>query len=101
MEGELTTIRCDNTISCTELDKPPTLTALQEIVGGLIQIIPRFTTFQDHRCVAFCNEEGLIHRLPVNGIVSVLWHQMGIPESEIILGDVAIVTGDDELFRAL
>jgi hypothetical protein len=37
------------------------LKKLQQGVGGLIEVVPRFNIFDGRSCVAFCNEEGKIY----------------------------------------
>lgn len=69
----LTTIHADGTIIHRYLDRAPTLQQYQEEVGGYIQEVPHLTTFRGKRCIAYCNEEGLIRGLKFNSAASNLW----------------------------
>jgi len=69
----LTTIHTDGTIIHLYLDRAPTLQQYQDEVGGYIQEVPHLTTFRGKRCVAYCNEEGLILNLKFNPTASDLW----------------------------
>jgi hypothetical protein len=81
-------------------DKPAELEWLQQSVGGLIEIIPGFTKYLNHPCVAFCNEEGKILELPVNKEATMAWRRC-MPTSDILHGDVLIVSGDREFMETL
>ena len=47
-----------------EVEKCPTLDELQEIVGGLIELVT--VNFEGAECDMIINEEGLIYNLPFN-----------------------------------
>lgn len=100
MKGQLTVIKTNGEIVRTELTSPPGLEMLKKAVGGWIESIPYFEKFEGKPCVAFCNEEGKLDSLPFNGIASSLWAEAGITE-DVLVGDVAIVTGDQDLLGAL
>lgn len=53
----------------------PTLSALQEAVGGYIEAIPGLKTLHGRRCQAFAHEEGLLRRLPYNPRAAILWRK--------------------------
>src|ERR1700747_2179681 len=55
----------------------PKLETLQKIVGGPIELVPFFTTYDGTSCVAFCNEYGKLPRynLPPNRFAHALWEK--------------------------
>jgi hypothetical protein len=90
----------------TEVTDPSVLSQLREVVGGYIEVVPRFSKFAlDDRtvtCVAFCNEMGKLHNLPYNMRATELWHtQLGFDPHDVLAGDVAIVWGDEEFMNEL
>ncbi len=112
MKGKLTIIKTDGSVHIEPLDKPSNLEKLQTAVGGSIQIVPMFETFnwsldptdvkKAVECVAFCNEEGKLHGLPFNRLATLLWSNFfDFPLRDILLGDVAIITGDEEFMKEL
>lgn len=100
MKGQLTVIKANGEIVRTELTSPPGLEMLKKAVGGWIECIPYFEKFEGKPCVAFCNEEGKLNDLPFNEVASALWFEAGIT-NDVLVGDVAIVTGDKKLLRSL
>lgn len=47
------------------------------------------------RCVAFCNEEGKLHGLPLNSVATRMWQtQVGRPLDDVLVGDILLVIGD-------
>jgi hypothetical protein len=107
MQGQILTIRTDGSRKVTPLGAPPTLELLQKEVGGSIETVPNFDTFEGKPAVAFCNEEGKIDGLPLNGPATKIWAEAldlkvgNVPWSDVLVGDVIIITGDDELLEAL
>ena len=81
-------------------DSPLTLEWMQSKVGGPIQEIPGFTSYMRHPCVAYCDEEGKIKDKPVNKEATMTWRRL-TPTSDILVGDVLIVSGDSEFMEAL
>jgi Domain of unknown function (DUF3846) len=77
----------------------PTLDDLQKIVGGYIEVIPFWNVYNDGTkllpCVAFCNEEGKLHGLPINNHAQVLW-QGAVGDrmlTDHLVGTIAVVVG--------
>jgi len=102
MNGTLTVIRADGSAETRLLTKAPTLEELQEIVGGYIELVPLFENFGDKGCVAFCNEEGKLNGLPINRVATLAWATGGgHMVSDVLVGDVVIVQGDDDLMERL
>ena len=113
-------------LSTMEFSEPPTLQFLQNAVNGYLEVVPGFDTlarrhFDDEaansfrrygdvaRCVAFCNEESKLRNLQYNGRATELWQlalRRARPRStqlffDYLVGDVVILTGDDEFMAAL
>ena len=102
MQGRLTTIRAaDGQRIASDLNRPPTLDELQGAVGGYIEPVPAFDRFDGKTCIAFCNEEGKLHGLPVNAAATRAWHDQTDPHDDILVGDVCIVTGDTDFMSSL
>jgi hypothetical protein len=100
MNGTLTVIPADGgDIRITTLTRAPTLADLQAgIGGGYIETVPFFNNYEGKPCVAFCDEEGKMKRLPLNFRANELWRFGGF---DWLAGDVIIVQGDDEFRAAL
>ena len=61
-----------------EVDGPPNEAILRQAVCGEIEDVPGFNSISYqgivHRCVAFCNDRGTEHELPLNAWATALWH---------------------------
>jgi hypothetical protein len=91
MSGQLIIIHTDGSRVQTPWETPPTLKELQKAIGGgFIEIIPKFSFYAGHPCVAFCDEEGKIKGLKINEEASMLW-EVG---HDYLVGPVAILIGD-------
>jgi hypothetical protein len=107
MKGRLTIVPVDPTapVSSKELAGVPRLEALKAgIGGGYIEVVPYFTRYRGERCVAFCDEDGKLHGLPVNRVATALWYaQLTEPLAlrDYLVGPIVIVTGDRELLEEL
>lgn len=74
----LVAIHPDATFTATRLSQPPTLTQLQQAVGGYIETVP------SRRALAFCDEEGLLKGKAANPLAQAL---TSVP----LVGDVAVL----------
>lgn len=105
MRGTLTTIHPNGRRTEVQVSEPVTLEVLQSSVGGWLEIVPGLDKFEGKVCVAYCNEEGKIDRLPVNEPATELWAAAyGCPVEalgDVLVGPIAIVTGDTEFMGAL
>ena len=113
MKGELRVIHVGGDETIQDLTAPPTLDVLQAAVGGYIEEIPYFNSVKwrgektIQRCVAFGNEEGKLRKLKFNWRATDLWDaafQRATrvrPDPDFLVGDIAIVSGDQEFMRAL
>jgi hypothetical protein len=99
MPNKLTTITPSGNVTTLELDRLPTLEEMQRAVGGYIETVPYFDRFDGKPCVAFCNEEGKLQGEPINDRATGLWvtclQSRNMVPHDILVGAVAIVTGDD------
>lgn len=101
-----------------ELDGPPSLEALQNAVGGYLEAVPGFNTFNVEgkleSCVVFCNEEGKLLGLPVNTKATKLWEAClnragdslftSSPikrAKDYLVGNIVVIYGDQSLMEAL
>lgn len=120
MKGNIVIVRSSGETTKIELPGEPTLDALKNAIGGgHLELVPGFTTIKidgvEHQCAAFCDEEGkLEHRkLPVNNSATMHWNRAlrrsggggllgkdGLP-IDVLVGDIAIVFGDQEFMAAL
>jgi hypothetical protein len=91
---------------------PPTLEDLKAAIGGgYIEAVPYFWTVDhrgvEHRCVAFCDEEGKLKGMPVNPFATALWdlairRVKGVGcEPDFLVGRIAVVFGDPEFMEEL
>jgi hypothetical protein len=87
----------------TSLDAHPTLDQLKDIVGGYIELIPYFNKFENKPCIAFCNEMGKLHELPVNLKATNLWIDAygGSVSPDYLVGSIAIVVGPRSFLNSM
>jgi len=101
MKGTVLTIFADGLEVAKEYDRAPTLTELQDAVGGgYIEAVPKFEEFRGVVCVVFCDEEGKLKGLPVNMKATTHWNQ-NVRTDDFLVGPIAICYGDDEFFAAM
>jgi len=113
MKGTILIYKPGTTIpEVQEIDGPPTLDVLKAAIGGgHLEVVPYFSTIQHgqqrHRCVAFCDEEGKLDGLSFNKVATQHWdHAMRISQGcnaspDYLVGDIAVVFGDEEFMEAL
>ena len=103
MHGTLVTIKVDGTITQEDVTGKVPLEKLQKAVGGYIERVPRLTQYEGHRCVAFCNEDGKLDGLTLNETAHELWEDSvgRVIQKNYLVGDIAIVYGDDAFMRSL
>lgn len=66
----------------------------QELVGGLVQVVPRFNKYEGQSCVVLCDEEGKMKGSPLNNRATLEWQRCtGSLQGDYIVGTVVIVTG--------
>lgn len=103
MKGKLTIIKASGGITSTDITEGPGLDTLQKIVGGNIELIAGFETYNGERVgAAYCHDEGKLNGLRVNYVATEAWEKaLGYDPGDLLVGDVAIITGDDELLETL
>lgn len=79
-------IRTDGTVGVTALDTTHELSAMQEAVGGYIQLVP----VADESLSCFCNEEGKITGLEYNPLATLFVGDYLAP-GDWIAGDLLIM----------
>lgn len=89
--GEITYRRCNEVPNSVEL---------QQLVGGYIQIVPRFNIFNGELCVAYCDEEAAMKDVMANAQATELWQSQSGHKGRL-KGPVVILYGDDEFMEAL
>lgn len=100
MRGMLCTIPLFGEPTYRRCSEPPTLEELQAIVGGYIEVVPGFLTYNGELCIAYCDEEGSLKNKARNERASALWREQ-TKRTGSLRGDVAILYGDDEFMEAL
>lgn len=106
MKGTIVTIPVYNDITSEEVETAYIYEKLRKVVDGYIEQVPDFHTFiwekKRHKCVVFCNEEGKNLDLPINHRATFYWlNAAGRPLDDYLMGDVAVVFGDDEFMKDL
>ena len=103
MKGTLTILRPSGEITQQDYASEVPLKDLNDAVGGYLETIPYFNTFDGKFCIAFCNEHSKINRLPANEPATHLWYRQTnrmIP-GDYLAGSIAILTGDGEFMSNL
>ncbi len=83
-EKKVILLKADGTRQDLTPEKKPTLEEMQAWVGGYIEVVR--VSFEGKKVPMVVNEEGLIHRLPIN-------YQAGRIAGSPIVGDVFILIG--------
>ena len=85
-------VKTDLTIEKVEFNAEDSLTQLQEAVGGCILRVP---ADMKHDLDLWVNDEGLLLRKPLNGILSSV-HSIGADRVELLVGDGVFACHDEE-----
>jgi hypothetical protein len=102
MRGKLTIIPVEGEITTREITEAPDYRELQSLVGGYIEAVPAWYAYKGEPCAVFCNEEGKLEGLATNVRATFAWYAAaGGDLGDVLVGDVVIIQGDDELMRAL
>lgn len=103
IEKRLVSIHPDGKIEEKKIDNPPSLDDIHNIVGGFIETVPFFSTYEGDPCVAFCNEDGKKDQLPVNPRACEFWLiALGRPfYPDYLVGSIAVVVGPHEFLRGM
>lgn len=73
--GRLIIIPPHGEITDNRINAAPTLAELQHHVGGYVQIVPEFNTYDKMNCEVYVNEEGLLIGQECNGRASDAYRQ--------------------------
>jgi Domain of unknown function (DUF3846) len=80
--------------------KHPSLHRIRKVVGGYIELVPLWTSFLGDPCVAYCNEEGKLEGLPVNGSATIAWYRnVGRHMDDVLCGNVIVIVNLPEETR--
>src|SRR5262245_44126225 len=94
-----------------EFDHAPRLEELKAAIdGGWLESVPYFNEIEVrgewHRCWAVCDEEGRLKGLDINPRATMLWHKTlrerhGLAPSDMLVGPVFVIFGDNDLMETL
>lgn len=109
MKGVMTIIGTNFTVTHEEFNDKIPLTELQHAVGGFIELVPFFESFDGEPCVAYCNEYGKLNSLPANRLATTMWYEQLMDNAKVtqdqlgdyLVGPVVVLTGDQEFMDAL
>jgi hypothetical protein len=110
MNGQAVTYHPNGAVETVPIrNTRPSLDFLQTCVGGCIEIVPYFNSIGQGDtavpCVAFCNDLGKIQKLPHNNPATHLWRAAQAREkveiADYLVGNVVVITGDEELMENL
>ena len=106
MQGELTVIGPDGLVCRRPLADPDAYEEIKDAVGGGLDLVPGFASFEGRTCDAYVNDQSSLNGMPQNRKATELWWPQ-LDESRrlgnalsILHGPLAIVTGDDEFIAA-
>lgn len=89
---EVVIIKATGEIERTRQKEKPSTEQCQRAVGGFTETVPEFTKFETLKHgTAYCNEEGLLHHLPINDIAINYWRKScpkGDPNKMALVGDI-------------
>jgi hypothetical protein len=103
MKGKLYILTNDKKREVRELDKPPTGDEIREILGGWMELVPRFNTYEKQPCIAYCDEEGKMKNLSHNYEATHAWStsmKMSLHNIDPLRGTIVVLTGDKEFMEA-
>jgi len=101
MTYTLHTIQPEGEVLSSTQTAAPSLQALQDIVGGYIQTVPRFNTYKGSRCIVYVNEEGRMQNLPFNQTATDLWLEQDELIAQPLVGNVVVICADQHLLDKL
>jgi hypothetical protein len=111
MKGGILIVRPNGDIEQRELSQPPSGQELHDIVDGYIEVVPSWYNVRIDdtvmRCVAFCDEDGKNTGKQLNEKATQMWdealqrHGNALLWRDHLVGDIAIVWGDNALLAAL
>lgn len=94
MSVNVIVLKTDGTVE-NKTYEDATLEVVQNLVGGLIQQVPWFDTYEGVPCQAWCDEEGKLKDYSDNSYATNLWYAQ-CPSArghDHLVGDIVILTG--------
>ena len=91
------TIRVDGSQVHADVSKVPHWTELKNSVGGYIQIVPSFSTYEYcgykyQRGTVYCDEEGKLKGYAVNRKATEAWYKAhGSRHNDCLVGDIVLI----------
>lgn len=101
MFGKMIVLKANGTKRVADFHNPPDLETLQKAVGGWIEKVPYFYQWEGQAAIAYCNEEGKLRRLPFNQNATAAWMAQFELCDDVLVGDVVVLTGDEEFMAAM
>jgi hypothetical protein len=111
MKGGILIVRQNGVIEQRDLSQPPSGQELHNIVDGYIEVVPSWYDVPvgptKMRCVAFCDEDGKNTGKQLNEKATQMWDEAlqrlgnSLLGRDYLVGDIAIVWGDNALLAAL
>jgi hypothetical protein len=112
MHGQMIIIHVSGIFETTEYDDMEIpLEDIQEAVDGHIEVVPYWDTYNGDECLVFCNEDGKHIGKQRNITATALWDKVLVKknmtrfkdgeEVDYLVGDIAVVMGDDAFMRTL
>lgn len=118
MEGTAIVYHADGSVNLHgPLKEGPPLKWLREQVKGHIELVPLFQSIKvggiEHKCIAYCNEEGKLHLMPVNRTATELWdssiktiNRGSLRDKDgqyldVLVGSIVVLFGDEEFMEDL
>lgn len=113
MKGTVIIVRPDGQITGADFERALQLDDLKQATGnGSVEVVPFFDSVdfagRVMLCAAFCDEDGKRKGLPINQIAIDMWERalersgrQGVEGRDYLVGDIAVVIGDDEFLAAL
>lgn len=103
MKGQMTIIRPNGETEVREyVDQTPWLEVLQEEVGGQIEYVPMFDTYEGQPAVVYCDEEGKLTGKVPNQLATQLWYDAaGRTLPDVLVGTILVLTGDIDFMLSL
>lgn len=110
MKGKMIIISPRGEIAAQDFNEHISLKTLQHAVGGYIEAVPYFNSYNGEKCVAFTNEEGKLVGLSPNRAATTLWYQQLMEKfpnldsnefGDFLVGNLVIVYGDQEFMDSL
>lgn len=102
---QLIILHPDGAVDITPLNGYPATDVIHKAIGGYLETVPYFTTYNGNSCLAFCNEEGKLKGLPYNHPATAAWSKAFgddvVSRGDHLVGNIAVVVGPIEWLRRM